>query len=328
MNDSRQPIGEGSPEAAEIARWLSAAGRRPAVSAELLTRVRSATHEEWREIVGQRRQQRQLRRRWVALAAAGILAAVGVAGWTFLRPAGAVATVAAVYGQASTAPGPQAGEALAAGARLSTAAGQRWVLTLKGGASVRLDEDTSLVLESPRRLALERGAIYVDAGAAEAGLTVTTAYGEARDIGTQFELRLLPDALRLRVREGQVRLAATGGGTYEASAGDGLLLSAGGVEAMAVPLFGEPWAWLAAAPAPFSLEGADLGAFLDWVGRETGLEMRFTDSAAEPRLRQIRIHGTIESLSPEDALSVVLPGAGLRYELSAGVVTLGSLAGR
>jgi len=296
-------------EEAEVRQWIAEAGPRPVVPPELLARVRAAAEDDWREVV---RQRQQGRRPWAALAAALLLAAVGVAGWNFLAPPTPLATVAAIYGTTSDGP---VGQTLAAGDELRSASGERWVLNLAGGATLRLDEGSSLVLESPTRLILGAGAVYVDAAATPQALEVVTPYGSALDIGTQFEVRLGDEAMEVRVREGGVRLSTVDGQQREAWAGEALTASKAGIEASAVPRVGGPWSWLSAAPAPFALEGADVGRFLDWVSQETGLSLVFENEASADRLRAIRTHGTIAGLSPDEALTVVLAGAGLRYRI-------------
>ena len=58
-------------------------------------------------------------------------------------------------------------------------------------------------------------------------------------------------------------------------------------------------------------------SFLDWVARETALEVRY-HADIEASAPGIRLHGTIEHLRPDEALAVVLRGSGLDYRIEEG----------
>ena len=61
-------------------------------------------------------------------------------------------------------------------------------------------------------------------------------------------------------------------------------------------------------------------AFLDWVGRETGWQLRYADEAIERSVATIRLHGTIEGLRPDESLDVILQGSGLDHRLEDGQI--------
>ena len=138
---------------------------------------------------------------------------------------------------------------------------------------------------------------------------MSTPYGEARNLATQFELRVEKDALRLRVREGRVRLATP---QQDVIAGAGMEVewTPGKVESSAIPVRGELWRPYVEL-AHFDLEGATLGEFLAWVGRETGLRVEWSEPALELRSRGIVLHGTLGGTPPHLAPAAVLPTAGL-----------------
>jgi hypothetical protein len=161
---------------------------------------------------------------------------------------------------------------------------------------------------------------------AGAGVEVVTALGTAREIGTQFEVRLLPAAggggdapaaLQVSVREGAV-VVGRGGEDVRAEAGGAVTLTAGGgLERTAVAPDGGEWAWVQRAAAPMAIEGVALSAFLDWVARETGRSWRFGPEVP-PSAGAMVLHGSIAGLTPEAALSVVLPGCRLSHRVAGG----------
>ena len=192
------------------------------------------------------------------------------------------------------------------------------------GIAVRVDRESRLHFASAAALVLERGAIYVDSGASrDAGsLEVRTPFGIARDIGTRFEVKLTGAAVRVRVRDGLVRLTH-GEASHEARPGDELTLDrSGGLARRAVPAHGADWAWAAALAKPFELEGRLLREFLDWIATENAWQLRFDDAAVERKAATARLHGSIRGLSPEEALAVVLPTVGVEYRLADGTLTI------
>jgi hypothetical protein len=145
-----------------------------------------------------------------------------------------------------------------------------------------------------------------------------------RDIGTQFEARLLasagsdpaPAALRIRVREGKV-LVAHGGQEHQAQTGGELVLhSNGSLQRAEVALYGPGWDWVQHAAPALAIEGASLADFLRWVSRETGLQWRLAEPRAGKAPEDIILHGSIAGLTAEEALAVVLPGCGYRHRRS------------
>ena len=271
--------------------------------------------------------------------AASLIGAV-LAGWLWMRrapapagpPVALVARVEWLAGEVNLdsrlATG--VGAELAAGTTVATAPGEppaRVALRFASG-SVRLDAGTRVRLVSASRLELERGAVYVDSDPAAAGgggLEVETALGLVREIGTQFEVRLEDrgaGALEVRVREGRIEIEGARE-THPVAAGERLRLSDdGSAERRPLAPDASEWGWvIAAAPTP-EIEGMSLRAFLDWSCRETGRSLRFEDPSLESTAAGIVLHGTIEGLGHEEALGVVLAGAGLEHRVEAGSLVI------
>ena len=319
FQDSPRDPGE---ETEALARLLRLAGPRRPVPADREARLRTATHAHWSASVGHAR-----RVRWIwsglSLAAACLVLTVSMlGGWRplpiFQRPAPPVARLLRVEGFAA-ADAPTAGMDLRLGAVMATGPGQRIALRTRDGATLRLDGDTRLQLLSASILNLGRGAIYVDSGSTPPGgnpLEIRTAWGIVRDVGTQFQVRLAEDGIQLSVREGTARLERQGR-THEAVSGTALIVRGGAeVATRSIPRTGGDWEWIAGIAPPFALEGRRLGEYLDWVGQETGLAVRFEDPAESGRAREIVLHGAIDGLSPRESLAAVLPTCGLTHSIA------------
>lgn len=340
-------------EDAEFAELLRHVDPRPAVPLDVMSRARAAAEDEWERSLQQRSlQQHSLlqrrRRRWGALG----LALAACLGWLILgtdveawksfwqRGGAGVATPTQGIDRAplarlevslgevgwSTAEGGevrllQAGDILADSGWLSTDAESRGALRLAAGQSLRLDVDTRLKLLSADILELEGGAVYIDS-ASEASLEVRTPLGIARDIGTQFEVRLRPEGVRLRVREGKVQFESDGG-RLQADPGVELKLSElGAAERGRIDVFGEAWDWSLDVAPRFELEGSTLDAFLAWVTRESGWRLQYAQSALEAETTSIVLHGSLESVPVSEATGMVLATCGLEHTVNDGVLVV------
>ena len=143
-----------------------------------------------------------------------------------------------------------------------------------------------------------------------------------RDIGTQFEVRLAGAGMRIRVRDGEVRVTYANGVDARAGAGEELFSRPDGsdrsISRRPIAATGSEWAWAERAAPPFSVEGKTLGAFLDWVSREGAWTVTFADRRFSAAARANVLHGRpdlLKGLTPAEALDVVLPTCGLRHRI-------------
>jgi ferric-dicitrate binding protein FerR (iron transport regulator) len=128
---------------------------------------------------------------------------------------------------------------------------------------------------------------------------------------TQFELRLVSDSLRVRVREGEVAIE-TRTGRLTSSAGEALLVTRSGqTERTRIPTSGAGWEWVTAVAPAFTLEGSTALAFLEWASPEQGWRCEYADAATKRLAERAVLHGSMEALTPEEALAAVLPASGL-----------------
>jgi ferric-dicitrate binding protein FerR (iron transport regulator) len=197
-------------------------------------------------------------------------------------------------------------------------------LVLAGGVAVRLDEDTEVRVDRADSLAVSRGAVYIDAGSTGASmpLRVQTPYGSVRHLGTQYEVRLLEDALSVSVREGRIALDRADA-SLQGSAGERLLVSsAGSVQRGRIAADASAWDWIAGVTPPFEIDSRPLPEFLAWAGRELGREVVFATPAAEAQAGQVVLRGSVEGLTPDQAVDAVLVSTTLRAERSPGTLTI------
>lgn len=326
----RPPEGAAPPDDG-VGRLIQLAGARPAVPEERHERVRTVVHTHWRRTVSRERRRGLAVRLGLPLATAAAVAILLGAGLLLRdRFRGAsmasVATIVRAEGRVLRLDGraAEAGGFLDASAGLRTGAGGRAALRTASGVSIRVDRETALRLPATGVVELERGAIYVDTenSGARGAFEVRTSLGVIADVGTQFEVRLGDDGLRLAVRTGAASLTRDGR-TSAAAGGTRLHVDAGGaVETSTVPLDGEDWDWVQAIAPPFELEGRTLGDYLDWFERESGRRVTFADPSIADSSRAIILHGSTSGIRPGDTPDAVLPACGLRHRLDDGVLVV------
>ncbi len=319
----------------QIGQIIRHAGARAQPPAATRAVVREATAAEWRAVVAARARRRSFR--WSVAAAAAV---AGVTVWLVVplvqAPAAVVAAVSRVSGPVDVGGGMfsgfvpvRPGAAVMAAAELRSGPGGRLALQM-GGASVRMDEESAMTMTAPGRIALTRGAIYVDADPAASGsppLVVETPYGTVEHLGTQYEARLGGSAVRVRVREGRVRILE-GQLSVEGGAGEQMTVSAAGhVQREAIARTGADWAWAGEIAPPFDIENRPLAGFLRWVGRETGREIVFSSPASEEEASRVVLRGSVEGLTPERALGAVLATTRFAYREAPGRVVIDFKAG-
>ena len=218
---------------------------------------------------------------------------------------------------------------VAAGTRLRTSEGGRVALRLTDGVELRLDSGTLVAFEDAAHASLSQGAVYVDSrtetGTTAAAFDLATPSGKVRHLGTQYAARLEGDGLRVAVREGRVQVG-TATGAVQGAAGEQLVIRSAGVERSALAPNAEEWDWLAAVTPPFTLEGRSVEDFLAWAARETGRVVVFASHEAAERARAVTLSGTLEGLTPDEAVAAVLSTTTLRAEIDAGRIHVESVA--
>jgi ferric-dicitrate binding protein FerR (iron transport regulator) len=229
-----------------------------------------------------------------------------------------VAVVEAVDGTFS---GLQRADAVHVGQWIETGSAARVALRFGRDSSVRIDLNSRLRALSSSIIELTSGAVYVDTGQEHRSFEIQTPLGTARDLGTQFELRLAGQLLRLRVRTGLVELMDHAR-SISGRAGTEITLAAGGTVTRAIAPNSPEWAWVNRVSPPLKMEGVSLAAFLASVAREQGWTVAYADPALARKAETTILHGSATDLSPHEAVEVAIATSGLRHRLSNGSVVV------
>jgi ferric-dicitrate binding protein FerR (iron transport regulator) len=302
-----------------LAELLQQSGPRLAPPRDTVERARAAARNAWQAEVFATRRRRMIRTVAYALAAAAVLVmAVARYRSTNVSPAADVMVARVEAGTLRLGDTVlRTGDRVRADALIRTDSAARATLRLGNGAEMRLDVDSAMRIAANGIVALDRGGIFVVTGSSATvrrSVEVRTAAGVVRDIGTSFEVRVIGDSTRVRVRDGLVSLDSRGG-SQTAERGIELLADRTGVTRREVGVSGPDWNWLALAAAPFDVDGKTLVAFVDWVSREGGWTVRFADEALRRSASTIILRGSIDGLTPTEALSTILPTCGLTHRI-------------
>ena len=267
---------------ADAMQLLRLSGVRPSAPIDRYLRVRDNVRARWEANTRHRLFRRRVAIGSSVLAAAAalvlFLARVGDRGAPPTSAGELAAVIERVTGSTGGAsrttdggvPAPlRANEGVRTGEWIETTVGARVALRFAHDTSVRLDGGSRLRPLSPAAVELTRGAVYIDTGRESSRFEVRTPVAVAHDVGTQFEIRLIAQQLRLRVRTGLVQLSAAGR-SVAARAGTEVLLSASGAETRPIEPHGAAWAWTATVVPEWEIEGVTLSTFLDRFSREHG----------------------------------------------------------
>lgn len=300
---------------AQIAQLLQKVGARTPPPDEVAASVRENVRAVWQEEVNRRRRSRT---RNFAMAASIVMAMA--ASWYVLIPApraGPVAHVALESGVIEVLGSDNQWYALdsadvSAGATVRTLDESYLTLDLTNGANLRVDANSVVTLSDVTLAELDVGAVYVDSDRDSADIDIRTSFGVAEEIGTRFEVRASPTSWRVQVRDGKVRVTddaidelAIAGQRIDIRDDDTVTFAS-------IPANDPSWLWAERAATPFPIEGATLRQYLSWVSRETGNPIVFDSIETEAAAMRTVLHGSIEGLSPQESLDVVLATTNLR----------------
>ena len=319
----------------DVATLVRLAGKRKAVPPERTERVKAAARAEWQRQVSRR----STRRIWAgvggAALAASLLLLVGI---RFFSPgdgpetdAGGVNQIEAISGSVWTAVEGDgtgrrplaAGDTIVAGTQVTTDERARTAIRMATGHLLRLDTSTVIRLQDDGSVMLGQGAVYVDSGfeAVVAGsLDVQTPFGIVREIGTQFEVRLADDNVRVRLREGVV-IVHQGVREHEMQVGTELELKAdGSVTRRAITTHDTGWDWIATVTPVPDLEGQTVRSFLEWAARERGWRLSFANERVAGAATRTVLSGTASQMTLEEALDAALLTSRMTYTVEEGVL--------
>lgn len=309
-----------SDDDAEIEALLREVGAGDQLSSADTEDIRRAVHDEWLSVVAQRKRRTRVMTFGVA---ASFAIVVLIASWILRSSVSIVelpVSIAYIDGAAQSevaALGMKVGDDVAVGSSLNTDSMTRIALNVGTAVSMRIDRDTRIQRVANDRFRLSEGALYVDAdpNAKDHDLIVETAAGDVRHLGTQYQVRQSNGVVEVSIREGRVQIESSSGAAL-ASAGERVMINrAGEIQRQSISAQDAEWDWAERSSPPFALDDRTLAEFLQWVGRQTGRQVVYATPEAQAMAQALKLHGSIDGLDPDTALSAVLSTTEfVRYE--------------
>ncbi|HMB72207.1 MAG TPA: FecR family protein, partial [Gammaproteobacteria bacterium] len=211
------------------------------------------------------------------------------------------------------------GAALHEGLRLRTGGDGSIALRLADGGSLRLHNDTELVLATAS-FELLSGTVYFDSAGRVPGnsVEIVTPLGRVRDIGTQFEVRATSTSLRVRTRSGEIAVLDSPAAQPLASqTGEEIeLFAAGQVSRRSFAPDDPQWGWAEALAVAPDLATPTVLAYLEWIAAETGRQLRFESEAVRLQANVARFLGDPAGLLPTELLITITATSDFSYALT------------
>ena len=297
--------------------------------------IREAVQAEWQAVTGKRRSRTQLTR--FAMAASVLLAVI--ASFNVLRDSGIappqVATINKSYGSILLGNQSQLHElsdfsTITVGQSIVTRTDSGIGLEWENGGSLRIDADTRIEFISADAIYLRSGRIYFDStpsaliasvsGKSNASnFRIETDHGTVTHIGTQYMTHASSEELTVSVREGQV---AMDGNYHDETVREGQQLKIAGNTRPSVANFsrhGAAWDWVEQTSPVADVDGRSVADFLNWVGRETGLEIVYKSPEAERVAHAGILKGKVD-MDPRSALEFRMKGEDLNWYIDGGTI--------
>lgn len=307
----------------EIGRLIHFAGARDTIPAERLEEARRHVRAHWETVVAeQRRSGVRTGFRYVAVAAS-IVVAVGAAFLVWrsvdVGPANVSASIERVLGEVMVANKVAGkGDDIGANALIETGPDSRIALRMTGGQSLRIDTSSQLLVHSSNHVSLQAGGVYIDTNTAAGSppITVSTPIGVARDVGTQFQVRLAASVMIVGVRDGVVEVTQAGRQSHAVNKERFVELDATGKKSERVLSSDDPsWDWVETVAPEFEIQGASLQQYLAWYVRQKGVTLEWADDASQAKAARIELAGSIAGTTLEEGLLTVQQIAPFEYRL-------------
>lgn len=248
------------------------------------------------------------RARWIAAAAAVLLAAGAV---RMLSPRPPVAEIAWLQGTGGRGleAGAAAGSAIRPGREIETGAGGRLGIRFGSGAEASWDRSTRARIESGGEIFLSAGEIHVRVPPGARGFAVSTPHGRIVDLGTAFLVATSEIATRVHVVRGSAR-ATAGRSFVDLREGERATLAPGLRAAPVPPEEAEAaLAWVREAVFPSEFANRRVVDLLDVLESVSPLRFEYDRGAAEGA----RVRASLGGVSSEAIAEALLDAAGWRW---------------
>lgn len=324
MSKSFENNSERADDMNDIGRLIQFAGARETIPSERLEKARHQVGAHWEQVVAeQRRGGARTHFRYVA-AAASIIVAIGASFLLWravdVGPAIATASIDRVLGDVMVANEVAGkGDVIGEDVLIATGSDSRIALRMAGGQSLRIDTSSQLLVHSSDHVSLRAGGVYVDTDTASNSLPImiSTPFGVARDVGTQFQVRLAESVLMVGVRDGVVEVAQAGQQSLSVSKDRFVELDMNGKKAERVLQTDDPsWDWVETVAPEFDIQGESLHRYLTWYAQQRGVKLVWADDVSKAKAERIELAGSIADTTLHESLLIVQQIAPFEFRIA------------
>ncbi len=293
-----------------IENLLKQAGKRKAPDPSVSQEIEWATRLAWQEAVASHRKSQSRRLINISAIAALLLVSLSVGFFGLLSPAPspAFASLVNINGSAflndtQLSEGENNAESskLTRGDVLATSANSYLSIKLENGIALSAAENTRFTINSKDEVFLSSGKLYFDSPDVDTALTIRTKQGSIVDVGTQYEVFVSKEHLKISMREGKTILSLPNG-EHSAFANDGTgdVLDVDKnykVSRSSLATTDNYWRWVLKASDTISLEGKSVSDVLEQVARLTGRTVVYSSAEVQQIAKGTRLSGG--SIDPE-----------------------------
>jgi len=319
-----------------LANLMKLAGERPEIPLSIESRVYHRVQEEWRNStvepsadkvyekvhkIWRRDALRGTILRWLLPAGVAATAVFAMLALSVPEPpvAEVAGTISRVVGAVPFSSEYPEGSSVHVGEIISTGSAEGVSLLLARSESLRVDENTQLRVDATDQFTLLGGRVYADTGQfifRDGGLKIASEFGLITDVGTQFSVATTDNTLDVAVREGRVDIQ-NDSDRYTARMGERLTLVQGETATVAeLDTHDDYWDWIAPLTPTFDMNNKSLLDFLKWAARETGRDLQFESDESRMFAMRTDVHGSVEGLTPGEALEAILATTSVRYQIT------------
>lgn len=207
----------------------------------------------------------------------------------------------------------------ATGDSIATGNDAALAIAWNSAGSLRVNSSSNVTLVSLDRIELAAGEIYYDSKSLDAqatsAISVDTALGTIRHVGTQFLAKVDNGGVNISVREGRVEFHSHSDDVLYVDEGESVRIEGARTPAFSgVDPTGDDWNWASLIAPRLDVDGRSTHEIIAWISKETGRTVEYSDALAQSYASNDRIRG-IGEVDPLAALAIVPIATDLQLDI-------------
>lgn len=209
---------------------------------------------------------------------------------------------------------------------IKTQANNRLYVRLNNGNSFRLDESSTLKINTSDNFSLINGQIYIDSDHANGNhkLSIETQLATIDHIGTRYSISYNEESLNVSVREGLVLVDVSDNKKHQVEKGKQFTQSSSGEYSFnLINSYDDKWLWTQKITPNFEIQDKSMSDYLKWVSSETGYQIQWDSFKVKAKAKDVILSGSINGIVPIDSIDVIFPTTKFSYKLNDSELLIG-----